>query len=42
MNHGWDCSLTKAKGSDANHYLYWGRMYNPKDVKIEWHGEVPF
>jgi len=30
--------LTHTKGFDANHYLYWGRMYNAKDAKIEWHG----
>ncbi|KAF9648519.1 ARM repeat-containing protein [Thelephora ganbajun] len=24
-------------GFDANHHLHWGRMYNAKDVKIEWH-----
>jgi proteasome activator subunit 4 len=30
--------LTQGIGFDANHNLYWGRMYSAKDVKIDWHG----
>lgn len=25
---------------NRNHNLHWGRLVNPEDVKVEWHGEL--
>lgn len=33
------CLISEIIEFNKDHNIHWGRLYNPEDVAIEWHGE---